>query len=273
MVLAVPDVPDAPCVQLIEWEGSRQPTYSAYNNVGFFRACFCSEDVEGRFKAVVDHGGRTATGSPMPKVEGGPITRPTFLFFDPDEVSLQTLTLPGRDRLFHVNCNVSSLERSSAFYERVLKLDCYRFVDHSEPQLLAHEGKLRMVKAKFFRATPGASTAMTDVPFTLDVLEWKLPLPIGAPYADQRNLGIVRVGLAVKDFDVAVKDLHGEACEQRLDRGDATTRFHSLLVRDPDGAAIEIVDRPLGSLGWRDGPCRGSCWRADRIVSRRRHSP
>jgi catechol 2,3-dioxygenase-like lactoylglutathione lyase family enzyme len=269
MVLAVPDVPDAPCVQLIEWEGSRQPTYSAYNNVGFFRACFCSEDVEGRFKAVVDRGGRTATGAPMPKVEGGPITRPAFLFFDPDEVSLQTLTLAGRGRLFHVNCNVSSLEHSSAFYEQVLKLDCYRFVDHSESQLF----KLGMVKAKFFRATPGASTAMTDVPFTLDVLEWKLPLPIGAPYADQRNLGIVRVGLAVKDFDVAVKDLHGEACEQRLDRGDATTRFHSLLVRDPDGAAIEIVDLPLGSLGWRDGPCRGSCWRADRIVSRRRHSP
>jgi hypothetical protein len=89
-----------------------------------------------------------------------------------------------------------------------------------------------------------------DTPvFSLDVCRWTMPEPTGRPHETQNHLGIVRLGLAVPDIirvraDLVSRGLTVSDVEERDFGAEVGTRNATVLI-DPDGAVVELVDRPL----------------------------
>jgi catechol 2,3-dioxygenase-like lactoylglutathione lyase family enzyme len=147
----------------------------------------------------------------------------------------------GDARLFHVNVNCSDLERSRRFYTEGLGLEIGAHTAPAETQPGTAFG--------LARARWDASILLGPRGYdggAIDLLEWHEPPPAGSPPARLLDTGFQRLGLRVPDLDAAlarVGALGGcgwsEPFSHALaDGGD----IRLVLVDDPDGTAIELVE-------------------------------
>jgi catechol 2,3-dioxygenase-like lactoylglutathione lyase family enzyme len=261
-VLRDPSSDSGPAVHLVEWQ-SPDPVGSPYDvfwHVGFFRICMKSEDVPGVYRDVVAAGGVPFTELLMPEGQSLVVAvdqglpdlgsgRPSFCVPDPDGVVLQNVTLPGVERLFHTNVNCSDLAASRSFYE-ALGMRAYIEPRTDVPTVFPFGtgGEMATFEAALFEC-PGVPTP-DDMPvFSLDVCRWTMPERTGTPYETQNHLGIVRLGVAVSDLvrvraELMTRGSSVSGVEEHNFGAEVGTR-NAVVVSDPDGATVELVDRPL----------------------------
>jgi catechol 2,3-dioxygenase-like lactoylglutathione lyase family enzyme len=148
-------------------------------------------------------------------------------------------------RVMHVNMNCSDLERSLPFYRELLGLQPFvhttaypqpgdAFGIHGHVQWDAHI-------LQDHRGFDGPS---------LDLLEWKQPMPIGSPYSETNHLGMFRLCALAPDLDAVferAKELGADCVappsEVRLG-SDLAATVRVLLCRDPDGQMLEFIEQP-----------------------------
>jgi catechol 2,3-dioxygenase-like lactoylglutathione lyase family enzyme len=248
-VLRDPSAHSGPAIHLVEWR-SPDPVGSAYGefwHVGFFRICMKSDDVPAVYRNVVAAGGVPFTEPLMP--EGQNVGWPSFWVPDPDGIVLQNVTLPGVERLLHTCVNCSDLGASRSFYE-ALGLRVYIESRTDVPIVFPFGtgGTMATYDAAIFEC-PDVPTP-DDMPvFSLDVCRWTMPEPTGRPYETQNHLGIARLGVAVADLirvraDLMTRGWTVSDIEERDFGAEVGTR-NAAIVSDPDGAVMELVDRPL----------------------------
>lgn len=242
-----------PCsLHLVKWRSPAPvgPSYRVYTDLGFFRMCFKSPDVPSLYANALANGGQPFT-EPLPAENDHLMGRPVFSLPDPDGVVLEFVTLPGTDRLYHVNCNVSDLEAACSFFQNVVGLTGHRRLASYEPtnHSFGPGGDLNTFEAAVFKAR-GGSTGLLDVLFTLDVVKWITPPPTGRPYDHQNNLGIARISCEVDDVEEIYEELGGSestiavAPPESWDYGPDLPERKVLIVRSPDGALVELVEQP-----------------------------
>jgi catechol 2,3-dioxygenase-like lactoylglutathione lyase family enzyme len=147
------------------------------------------------------------------------------------------------NRFFHVNINVTDLDRSIAFY----RLFGFEVVFR---QTLDPETSRETARA-FDREPNGAEYALVRIgddprATCLDLVEWKTRPTEGRPYALSNNAGMYRILVHVEDAEAVLAALaaHGVTPMGAVIRATAvegqppTTMF---CVHDPDGTVIEIA--------------------------------
>ena len=146
--------------------------------------------------------------------------------------------------IYHLNINVSSLERSRAFYE----LFGFRVVDtfherHNSPLdigLGLPEGTNSENHALFMMV--GNNQYAT----VLDLAEWLYPRSDPLPVPKPNQMGVPRFCLRVKNMDNLVARLKSHGVKfvseepQRLETLRRKPRF--ICCRDPDGLIVELVE-------------------------------
>jgi catechol 2,3-dioxygenase-like lactoylglutathione lyase family enzyme len=146
--------------------------------------------------------------------------------------------------VMHVNLNCSDLERSLAFYTEALGL-----------VPAAHTNPLPQAGFPMGAAGRQPDSVQWDAWILqdsrgfagpgLDLLQWKLPEPVGTPYPVANHLGLTRIGVAVPDLDTAHRRIAelGHRClsaptDVPVGNGGAA---RICVALDPDGAMVELV--------------------------------
>lgn len=146
-------------------------------------------------------------------------------------------------RIFHVALNVTDVERSIAFYERL----GFKVITRSPstPEMAEQIGRL-------FGEQPNEHTAVllrlgTDTYATcLDLVQWHTRPTEGRPYSAANQTGIFRFSIHVNDPEVLLSRLRqngispiGEVIRLELAKGKPLSTL--LVIKDPDGIVVEIV--------------------------------
>lgn len=150
-------------------------------------------------------------------------------------------------RLFHVNVNCSSLERSRRFYTEGLGLDIGA---HTAPDVTQPGTAFGLDAARW-----DASILLGPRRYeggAIDLLEWHEPPPVGAPPASVIEAGFQRLGMRVADLDATlerVRALGGTVWSEPFahalpDGGEVRL----VVVSDPDGTAIELIEAKATTL-------------------------
>lgn len=147
------------------------------------------------------------------------------------------------NRFFHINVNVTDLDRSIAFY-RLFGFEVV-FRQELDPETN------RQIGRAFAEEPNDAEYALVrigDDPRApcLDLVQWKTRPTEGQPYPQSNNAGIYRMLVHVADPDATLAALAeegvtpmGEVIRATPVEGQpATTMF---CVRDPDGTVIEVA--------------------------------
>jgi catechol 2,3-dioxygenase-like lactoylglutathione lyase family enzyme len=145
----------------------------------------------------------------------------------------------------HVNVNCADLARSLAFYRDLVGLTPLTHT-HPPPQDGGGFGLPGRVEWDAYllhdeRGLGGPA---------LDLLEWKLPKPVGRPHPGANALGMFRLCLSVPDVEATYARLAaaGVPCLSRpvsapIDPASGlSVRF--FCARDPDGTTIEFLEAP-----------------------------
>jgi catechol 2,3-dioxygenase-like lactoylglutathione lyase family enzyme len=246
-----------PCeIHLVCW---REPPpvgepYAKFFNLGYFRLCFKSTEVQQRYEDVRRAGGRPFT-EPLPPRPGYNYGRPVSGFRDPDGTVLEYVTMPGAERLYHVNFNCVDIRATRAFLEDELGLTCWLRAKSDVPEVnsFSPDSGPSTYDAAMFKVG-GGDASREQVMFTLDVVQWTQPTPAGDPYGTQNHLGIVRVALEVHHFDDAHEVLAGvpgvtlSGPPATIDLGpDLGCRRH-VIFTTPDQMVLELVEQPAYPL-------------------------
>ena len=142
-------------------------------------------------------------------------------------------------RVFHLNVNCSSLDRSLGFYRDALGLTPATHTV-SPPQPGAAFGlDTAAWDAWILHDDRGYDGAVVDL------LEWQVPRPTGAPPTAANTLGFARLGFTASDLDAthariaAAESAHLTEPHQVTMAGAPTMR--TFVTADPAGTAIELV--------------------------------
>lgn len=136
--------------------------------------------------------------------------------------------------LVHVNINVSDLERSIAFYERLGFQIMHR---------LGGEGSETMGSA----TSRGAVMSLSDDPRAsckIELLRWTpgedSPPPERSPY----QVGVSRIAVRTKNLLETVKTLESRGVEflSEPHEIDVVGAKRYVLFRDPDGTLLELIE-------------------------------
>jgi glyoxylase I family protein len=160
----------------------------------------------------------------------------------------------GASKVFHLNVNCSSLERSLAFYRDLLGLSQGA---HTVPP--PQDG-----------AAFGLDTAQWDAwiltgdrgydGVVLDLLEWQVPSPTGTPYPAANHLGFGRLGFVTRDVDAAYERLRAGGADcfgPPHDIGlEVALPVRAFVCADPDGTMIELVSGDGERLAFVAIACR-----------------
>ena len=144
-------------------------------------------------------------------------------------------------RLFHVNVNCSDLERSRRFYTEGLGLVTGA---HTAPETTQPGAAFGLERARW-----DASILLGPHAYdggAIDLLQWHEPGPVGAPPKQLIETGFQRLGVRVADFDATlarVTELGGAVWTEPFAHAIETGgEIHLVLVGDPDGTAIELIE-------------------------------
>ncbi len=250
-------------MHLVEWKSPRPvgAPYREANHVGIYRQNSLVSNLVDAYANVIAHGGRPY-GEPSRIVltpEGFGVT--VFAYRDPDGSTLEMIgaedpagkiIYPGM--MHHCNLNVRNLERSYRFYHDTLGLDPTAYLAPAiQPAANGSLGDaLRNPDGSEFNEghMRFAATLMgvrSDSRSPIDVLEWAVPKPYGAPYPCANHLGIIRVGLEVDDIVAARQRLlltgHSPVGPvETWDMGEFGTR-KVVIFEDPDGIMLELIEQ------------------------------
>ncbi|HEV8295814.1 MAG TPA: VOC family protein [Acidimicrobiales bacterium] len=143
-------------------------------------------------------------------------------------------------RIYHVNINCSILDRSLAFYCDLVGLKQSTRTAPTTPQPGGAFG-LDQVQwdAWILQGDKGNEGVV------LDLLEWKVPTPVGEPARDATTAGFNRLCIATADLDA----MHARLVAAGADCWTAPTDLHlgdgatarMFVCGDPDGTQIEFV--------------------------------
>lgn len=141
--------------------------------------------------------------------------------------------------IYHININVSNLERSREFYERLGFRVVDEFAQAGEPDLDRGLGYDYTDCRALFMAI-GRNRFET----VLDLCQWNEPQS-GANGLRLHDLGAPRIALRVKHVDKVVETLSAQGVEfisdiQQLNFLKRKVRF--ACCKDPDGMVIEFVE-------------------------------
>jgi catechol 2,3-dioxygenase-like lactoylglutathione lyase family enzyme len=144
--------------------------------------------------------------------------------------------------VMHVNVNCSDLEQSLAFYRDAVGLVPQ---DHTNPvpQDGAGFGMTGSVQwdAHILQDARGYAGP------AVDLLQWMVPVPVGAPGQVLSHIGFNRLCVVVPDVDAVYRRVvaAGHRVENDLS-GEGVVSARPFVCRDPDGVAIEFrEDRAL----------------------------
>jgi catechol 2,3-dioxygenase-like lactoylglutathione lyase family enzyme len=144
-------------------------------------------------------------------------------------------------RLFHVNANCSDLERSRRFYTDGLGLTAGA---HTAPETTQPGAAFGLDRARWDASILLGPRAYEGG--AIDLLQWHEPTPTGAPPARLNETGFQRLGLRVPDLDATIDRVRtyggsvwSEPFAHTLDGGG---QIRLVLVGDPDGTAIELIE-------------------------------
>ncbi|HEV7525768.1 MAG TPA: VOC family protein [Acidimicrobiia bacterium] len=144
-------------------------------------------------------------------------------------------------RLFHVNANCSDLERSRRFYTDGLGLTVGA---HTAPETAQPGAAFGLDRARWDASILLGPRAYEGG--AIDLLQWHEPTPTGAPPARLNETGFQRLGLRVPDLDATIDRVRtyggsvwSEPFAHTLDGGG---QIRLVLVGDPDGTAIELIE-------------------------------
>jgi catechol 2,3-dioxygenase-like lactoylglutathione lyase family enzyme len=154
------------------------------------------------------------------------------------------------NKLSHVVINVSDLERSIEFYERVWPVRRHRHINgpaQAYPALGIERGEFEgwVLRSNTAELPPGGILA-ENPPRDVHLIQWKTPGPVGAPYAEANHVGIYRHNTLVGDVQEGYARVvenggrpYGEPSRILL-----TPEGFSVVCfgfRDPDGATLEMI--------------------------------
>jgi catechol 2,3-dioxygenase-like lactoylglutathione lyase family enzyme len=239
-----------PALDLLEWQRPKpvgRPHPEA-NHLGFMRLCLAHEDLEGLRARLSEAGVRTRSGVAEIPVLAGETVR-FFCCDDPDGTCIEFIErrAPGPLRMSHVDIGCSDLDRSSAWYQRVLGVS--PVAPRAEPPPTPGAG-FGLDGACRYRADFLAIGGDPEA-FILDLLEWIEPKPIGQPLVEANHLGPFRMAFLVSDAEACCAELdrlgveHSGTCW--LEMGPdlpMITGLNAVFFRDPDGAMLELIETP-----------------------------
>ena len=147
--------------------------------------------------------------------------------------------------VIHVNINVTDIERSLAFYQKLGFEVMHVFGDGPKGQDPSDD----VAGGMAFRGTRvrGAVLSLSDHPRAatkIELLEWLEPAAIPAPERSNHQAGVSRVALRVVDLKAFHKRL-GEAgieFEGEVVDTDVVGAKCFVLFRDPDGTLLELIE-------------------------------
>jgi catechol 2,3-dioxygenase-like lactoylglutathione lyase family enzyme len=146
--------------------------------------------------------------------------------------------------IYHLNINVTNLERSRAFYE----LFGFRVVDtfHERHNAALDKGLGLPADTNSENRALFMMVGNNRHATVIDLAEWVTPKSPGSGSPEPNRLGIPRFCLRVKHIDALVARLKVHGVEflsdepQRLDTLKRKPRF--ICCRDPDGLLVEMVE-------------------------------
>ena len=161
------------------------------------------------------------------------------------------------NRFFHININVTDLDRSIAFYEMfgfkpLVRMSMDRetkrgtMAAFGEPEMADNESEFALIRI-------GDDPASACI----DLVEWKTQPTHGTPYADSNHAGMYRFLVHVEDADAILARLEAAGCPLlgsvlRSTPEPGQPQVVMFCVRDPDGVVVEIasgLDRLVGADG------------------------
>jgi glyoxylase I family protein len=146
------------------------------------------------------------------------------------------------NRIYHVNINVTDLDRSIAFYELLGFKTLIRFTLDEETvraTCAAFGGEPNECRAAFLRLGDDPAAPC------LDLVEWITQPTEGETYAKANNVGLYRMAFHVDDPDAILAELErrgiplmGPVGYGNPPGGGRSTVF---AFRDPDGTVLEVL--------------------------------
>ena len=138
--------------------------------------------------------------------------------------------------IYHVNVNCTNLERSLAFYEM---LGFQAVIDIPAGDIPGLGLRPAICRAKLLRLGDDPRGTL------IDLIEWQIPAPHGAPYADLGHTGIARLCFRVKGLDEMVTTLQSRGVRfisEPMSPALAGGRQKFVCFYDPDGTVLELME-------------------------------
>jgi catechol 2,3-dioxygenase-like lactoylglutathione lyase family enzyme len=145
--------------------------------------------------------------------------------------------------IVHLNLNVSNIQRSLEFYEKLGFQVMHVFGDGPQGSGEKVEDGMQFQGGK----CRGAIITLGDHPrcwTKLELIEWVDPPPAPRPVAAPHSLGVTRIALRCKHLRALVERLEGEgiAFETPIQKTDIVGAKGFVTFRDPDGVLLELVE-------------------------------
>ena len=256
-LIRIGDNPASACIYLVEWR--THPThgrpYEESNHAGMYRMLIHVEDPDAILTTLKEAGypllGSVIQATPVP----GETPTTMFCVHDPDGVVVEIAAgldhlvsgagaaRSSGNRLFHVNMNVTDLERSIRFYDIFGFEVIFRTVQDEETGRKSAEAFGRPDnEAEYALVRIGDNLASACI----DLVEWRTHPTHGKPYASANHAGIYRILVHVDDPDAILAALEAAGYPlmgpvlrtQPFPGKTPTTMF---CVQDPDGVVVEIA--------------------------------
>ena len=144
--------------------------------------------------------------------------------------------------IYHINLNVSNLERSQAFYEMLGFRVIEEFDQAGIPELDQGLGMDYTDTRALFMGL-GRNRPET----VLDMAEWRQPKSQERQMPGITDIGMPRIALRVRNLDALYKELISKGVEfisepKELGFLDRSPKF--AICKDPDGIFVEFVELP-----------------------------
>jgi catechol 2,3-dioxygenase-like lactoylglutathione lyase family enzyme len=147
----------------------------------------------------------------------------------------------GNAYVWHVNVNCSDLDRSLPFYANALG---HTQGIHTAPPVAQPGAGFGLDQARWDAWVLFGADGPTGG--WIDLLEWQEPKPTGSPPAQLVERGYQRIGVVVPDLDATVgkmRDVGGSVwSEPFAQTQNSAAEVRHVMVSDPDGAAVELIE-------------------------------